>query len=184
MYRTGFIGTLALALGFTGFAQDTAPAGTDAVYACATMTEDAARLACYDEAVGRLKAAEESGEVTTLTEAERVAVVRDAFGFTMPSLPKLSMPRFGRSQADAEAGRDKNNRLERVTVAVTGVKTSKHRGLTVSLENGQIWQQSDTRSVYYSSKKGAKQAEIRRAAMGSFMMKLDDGAAFRVKRLK
>lgn len=184
MHRALIVGTLALTLSLPAFTEDTSPISTDAVYACAALSDDGARLACYDDAVGRLKAAEESGEVTTITKAEVEAVERDAFGFSMPSLPKLTMPRFGRGQAETEPGRDADNQLQRITVAITDVKSSKHRGLTVSLENGQVWQQSDTRSVYYSSKKGAKEAEIRRAAMGSFVMKLDGGTAFRVKRLK
>lgn len=154
-----------------------APASTDAVYACASMDDDMARLSCYDDAVGRLKAAEEAGEVTTISKAEVEEVQRDAFGFSLPSLPKLAMPKFG-------GDKDEDGTLRSVTTAVTKVKTSKINGLTITLENGQVWQQTDGRSVSYSKRKGVKEAEVKTASFGSFMMKLDGGVAFRVKRLK
>lgn len=154
------------------------PASTDAVYACASENDDMARLACYDDAVGRLKAAEEAGEVTTISKAEVEEVQRDAFGFSLPSLPKLAMPRFGNSDSDDDGT------IKSVTTAVTNVKKSKINGLTVTLENGQVWQQTDGRRVSYSKRKGVKEAEVKKASFGSFMMKLDGGVAFRVKRLK
>lgn len=154
-------------------------ASTDAVYACAGLDDDMARLACYDDAVGRLKAAEEAGEVTTISKAEVEEVQRDAFGFSLPSLPKLAMPRFGSGD-----DKDDDGTINSVTTGVTSIKKSKVNGLTVTLDNGQIWQQTDSRRVPYSKRKGVEAAEVKKASFGSFMMKLDDGPAFRVKRLK
>jgi len=162
-------------------AQPEAAASTEAIYACAALPEDAARLACYDEAVGRLQAAEQAGEVTTITKAEIEDVQREAFGFNLPTLPRLTLPKFGRSATAEEV---QNGELDSIRLAVTKVSVSKINGLRITLENGQIWQQTDSRTVYYSKKRGVREAEIKRAAMGSFMMKLDDGRAFRVRRLK
>lgn len=154
-------------------------ASTDAVYACASLDDDMARLACYDDAVGRLKAAEEAGEVTTVSKAEVEEVQREAFGFSLPSLPKLAMPRFGGGE-----DKDDDGTINSVTTGVASIKTSRINGLAVTLENGQVWQQTDTRRVSYSKRKGVEEAEVKKASFGSFMMKLDGGTAFRVKRIK
>ena len=183
MHRTLMLCAV-IGLSLQAFADTSEPASTDAVYACAALEADTERLACYDAAVGRLKAAEEAGEVTTVTKTEIEKVEREAFGFSMPSLPTLTMPKFGRSASDGDSDRSAEGELQTITAAVTNVSVSKINGLRVTLENGQIWQQTDSRKIYYSKKKGVKDAEVRRAAMGSFMMKLDGGSAFRVKRLK
>ena len=53
--------TLLLASTVLPAAAQDRPASTDSVYACAAIEADDARLACYDEAVGALKQAEEAG---------------------------------------------------------------------------------------------------------------------------
>jgi len=177
------------------------PTSTDDVYACAPIENDTDRLACFDAAVGRLQAAEESGELQTLSRKEIETVQKDAFGFSLPSLPKLS---FGKPKPKKEtteptetavvketppketktAKTDEDGRLSSITAAVTDVKKSKISGLTVTLDNGQVWRQSEAKKIYYSRKKGVKEATIKRGRFGGFRMKLDDGVAFQVKRIK
>ena len=157
-----------LALPFSALAE---PVGTDAVYACASVDEDAERLACYDAAVGRLKEAEEAGEITTVTREQVEEVQRDSFGFSIPSLPSIAMPRLGGGDAEE---------IEEVTYAVTDLDRNGYGKVTVTLENGQVWRPTDSERTPLS----ADEALIKRAAFGSFMMKLDGGRAFRVERVK
>jgi hypothetical protein len=161
----------------TAMAQGDSSISTQAVYDCATLSDDAERLACYDTAVGRLKAAEESGEVTTISRSEVETVQREAFGFSLPSLPRLAMPRLGDGDNDKAT-------VTEIASGVTSIRSSKVSGLTVTLENGQVWRQTDGRRVSYSKRKGVDQAVVKQAAFGSFMMKLDGGPAFRVKRIQ
>lgn len=160
----------------SAMAEDPKPASTEALYKCATIEDDNDRLACYDGAVGRLKAAEDAGEVTTISRAEVETVQREAFGFSLPSLPRIAMPRLG--------GDNDNKEITEITASVKSIKESRINGLRISLENGQIWQQTDGRRVTYSKRKGVEQATVKEAAFGSFMMKLDGGVAFRVKRVQ
>lgn len=148
---------------------------TSAIYACAEQADDLARLACYDTAVGRLKAAEDAGEVTTISRAEVEEVRRDSFGFSIPSLPKLAMPKFGGDKKDAE--------LSTITANVAKFKDSR-TGALITLDNGQVWKQTEARRTGVTRGKPAKTAEIKVAALGSFKMKINGGPAFRVKRLK
>ena len=165
----------ALLLTPVAFGQTEDPVSTQVVYDCASIADDTERLACYDNAVGRLKAAEDAGEVTTISRAEVETVQREAFGFSLPSLPRIAMPKLGG---------DDDGEIKEITFGVDSIRESRVNGLTVTLENGQIWQQTDSRSVTYSKRKGVEEATIKQAAFGSFMMKLDGGTAFRVKRVQ
>ncbi|MEL7230921.1 MAG: hypothetical protein AAGJ85_00245 [Pseudomonadota bacterium] len=157
-------------------AQETKPATTDALYECATLADNIERLACYDSAVGRLKAAEEAGEVTTISREEVETVQREAFGFSLPSLPRIAMPRLG--------GDDNDGEIKEISAGVNDIRESRVNGLRITLDNGQVWQQTDNRRVSYSKRKGVEEATVKQAAFGSFMMKLDGGVAFRVKRVQ
>lgn len=148
---------------------------TDAIYACAEISDNSQRLACYDETVGRFEAAEKAGEVTTISKSEVQELTKDSFGFSLPSLPRIVMPKFGDGQA-AE--------LDKIELAVSAAERTKYDKLRVTLENGQVWEQTDGKRVQFSQRVGVKSAVIQRAALGSYKMKLDKGVAFRVKRLK
>jgi len=150
------------------------PASTAEIYACAETRDDAARLACYDAAVGRFRAAEEAGEVTTITREAVEQVQRDTFGLSFPSLPAIAIPRLGSSEAD-------DGQLDSIVVAVTDIERNAYDKAVITLENGQVWLQTDGGMF---SLRGIEEAEIRRAALGSFKMKLDGGRAFRVRRLR
>lgn len=149
---------------------------TEDVYACADIAEDLARLACYDEAVGRLEAAETAGEIATVTRAEVEAVQRDSFGFSIPSLPSIALPRLG--GGDREGGEEE---LDRVQYAVSRISRDGFGDVIVTLENGQVWRQTDRGQVRF---RDPEMAEVRRAALGSYMMRLDEGRLFRVERVR
>jgi len=151
------------------------PASTADVYACATITDDTGRLDCYDNAVGRLKAAEDAGEVATITRDEVEQVKRDSFGFSIPSLPKLALPKLG--------GGD-DGQLDEIQQSVVKVRTNPYKKVIVTLENGQVWEQTDSTKIFVSKKRPAETATIKSAAMGSYKMKLDNGRTFRAKRIK
>jgi len=138
------------------------------VVACKAIEAPMERVACYDEAVGRLEAAEAAGEVTVVTRADVEKVRRESFGFSIPSLPSFG----GLRDADAD--------LSRVTEAVQSVSGSSP-DLRVKLANGQVWIQIDDKNV---RAKSPESAEIYQAALGSYKMKLDGSLAFRVRREK
>ena len=123
----------------------------------------------FDAAVGQLQEAEASGDVTTVTREEVEQVRQDSFGFSIPSLPSLVM---GKSGEDAA--------LKEVIQPVKSVRGTRGN-LVITLENGQIWRQTDSKQLRNN---GQTEAQIYEAALGSFKMKLDGGLAFRVERVK
>lgn len=180
MRRAKLVACLTLALGAAFAARaETSGAPTDSVYACAAIPEDAARLACFDSAVAELRSKEQAGLIQTVDVAKIKEIERDAFGFSMPSLPAL----FNRSNASGKTSQEAES-IDEITV---GVKSARIQGVTgraiVVLENGQTWEQNDTTSLNAMSLRKAKEARVRKAALGSFMMSVDGGKAFRVKRV-
>ena len=167
----------ALILAFSAPALAETPAGTSEVYACAAIESDSERLACYDSAVGRLKAAEEAGEVATITRAEVEEVKKDSFGFSIPSLPKLALPKLG-------GDKDADGALKEIQQTVTSAKLNSYKKAVVELESGQVWQQTDSTKITISKKRPPETATVKAASMGSYMMKLDNGRSFKVKRIK
>ncbi|MGB3627223.1 MAG: hypothetical protein WA989_15430 [Henriciella sp.] len=150
-------------------------ASTTRVYACIDVADDLERLACYDAAVGRLKAAEETGDVVTVTREQVEEVKRDSFGFSLPSLPKLVMPKLGG---------DDDSEIKEMTIAVDRISRGGDGKFIVYLENGQVWQQIESKKVYYSAKRGVENVTIKSAALGSFRMQFDDGVPFRARRIQ
>lgn len=159
---------------------------TDNLYRCAELTDDAERLACFDARVAELRTAEDTGAVRTVDTAEIEKIEREAFGFSLPNL-RLALRGFSgdgkedteRAQRVAEA-----EEITEVTLPVASVSENRVTGrLTVTLKDGQVWEQVDSRSLPAGKIRNAKEARIRRAALRSFMLSIDDSVAIRVKRV-
>ncbi len=85
------------------------------------------------------------------------------------------MPKSGGGDAAA---------VDKIEYAVSAIERTRSNKIRVTLENGQVWIQTDGKRVQFSKRLGVKDAVVQRAALGSFKMKLDGGTAFRVKRLE
>jgi hypothetical protein len=75
--------------------------------------------------------------------------------------------------------------VEEVDVAISSITVNKvTRKATIRLENGQVWEQVDSEELSRSKVRRGKQANIRKAAMGSFLMVIDgSGTGIRVRRV-
>jgi hypothetical protein len=153
-------------------AQGESPPVLDQVYACAEITGEAERLACYDAAVGRLRQAQSSGDLVAVDRAQAQEIERDAFGFSLPSLPRL----FG--GGDRARGEPSVGELQLEIARVS----RRADGKTVfTMSNGQVWAQIDDSSTRRAREGGA--VTVRRAALGSYLMSVEAGGpAVRVRR--
>ena len=185
-----FVAVLVLALSAApAFAQQ---APLDKVYACSGEKDDAKRLACYDAAVGALKQAQGAGGVVVVERAQIDRAEKEAFGLATPSLTALAQSAAASSasaatsataSASAAAKPAAPASLDRVTVTVKSVEKRQDGTYRFVMENGQIWVQSDGQKMGNIGK-GPWTAEIKKAAMGTFMLKLDGRTAVRAKRLE
>lgn len=145
------------------------------IYACADISQDPDRLACYDNAVTQLRKAASDGGLQAYDSSTLEAIEREAFGFNLPSLLQLRRP----GPAPSSAG---NDRMNEIVSAISSARSINGK-VVVTLDNGQVWTQIDTTRVSPLKVRNSREARIRRAALGSHLMIIDNsGAAFRVRR--
>lgn len=192
--------TVLASLSAGAFAQDpSSPDEMSAVYTCQAETDDMARLACFDRTVSTLRAANASGDLVALSRDEVETVERDAFGFNMPSLPRLR-GLFGSNNADIKkdenksAEADKKQDTPKETESIDSVMLTvdrlekfnrgRHR---FYLTNGQVWYQTGAYELPRPrpGKSGVIEVEIRKAALGSYLLQVNGkGRPVRVRRSK
>jgi hypothetical protein len=160
-----------IVLGVAAFAKDdkdaelARPKAFDDVVACKAIEDAAQRLACYDEKVAALDAAQKSGDIVATDKAAVKEAKRGLFGF---DIPKIKI--FG--------GDD----VQEIEAAVKSVNANRAGILTIVLEDGARWQQVDTKVLNREPRIGSK-ARIRVASMGSYLVTFDGGPAIRMKRV-
>lgn len=161
---------LAPAILFAGnaHAQDNQPAPEvfTNVVKCRAITDDAERLACFDSAVGRLETAQASEELVVVSREQVEETRRGLFGLT---LPKIKL--FG--------GGDENE-VKELSSTVASFARTPRGGWVVTLDDGAVWAQTD--NTYVGTPKVGESIVIKKAALGSFMAKIDGGRAFRIER--
>ena len=171
--KKGALVAAALALTAAGAAQaapNDAPraAVLQAVVNCRSVTDTAARLACYDAAAARLDEAEAKGDLVILDRDQTQQARREAFGFSIPSFDL-----FNRG-APAQ-------KLDRAEFKVVRAWENNAGQWSVELDSGAVWRQTDQEMLSRRPKEGST-VEIRSAAMGSYLMNVDGQRAIRVKR--
>jgi hypothetical protein len=143
----------------------------DAVYACVQIPDSAARLACYDQTVGKLKSAETAGDVAIVDRQGVKEMEADSFGFCLPSFARLFGAKPGEDGAVAE-----------VKAALTSVRINSEAQGVFALDNGPTWRQIDTTRI--TGMKNGQAVTIKRASLGSFMLvRAKGGAGIRVRRV-
>lgn len=162
------------------------PEALNRVYACAEITDSAARLACYDAAVGNLRTAQNEGEFAAIDREQAVQVEREAFGFSLPSLPRLAFPRRhpeardGASEAPSVVS---DQGIDALELTIERVVARGDGRATFIMTNGQRWEQIETER--YSQVRPGGTVTIRRGAVGGFLMSVAAGGpAHRVRRVE
>ena len=143
-----------------------------AIVDCRPMTDTNARLACYDAAAAKLDEAEASGQVVVVDKEQARQVRREVFGLQLPSLDIFSHATNGRAPVED---------VEKVSETVKSASRQVDGKWVVEMEGGAVWRQIDTNELAFAPHPGSK-AEIRKAALGSFFMKLDGQPGIRVHR--
>jgi len=157
----------------------------DDVQRCAKLTDDRARLECYDEVARRLAgtnaqpladaSAAASGTATTANRPSSPSHV------TAPPPAKPGAD-FGLSEAAKQARDPEKAKQDSISAEVATIARRLTGEMVVTLADGQVWAQldPDTRAKL----KVGDTVTIRRAALGSYLLVTPSGMATRVKRLK
>lgn len=136
---------------------------------CRTITEPAARLACYDAKVAAMDEAEKKDELVLADKASMTEARRGLFGF---SIPKLKI--FGNDGEQEE-------KFELVAKIDSAYQSSPGKW-TIVLDNGARWVQIDTQVLRKNPARGME-IKIREAAMGSYFANIDGARAIRMRRV-
>jgi hypothetical protein len=135
--------------------------------ACKNIEDADERLKCYDREVTAFEQAQKNEDIIiTDREAAREAK-KEAFGFARPELKIL--------------GKEGQTEIDEVEGVVASASTDSSGKWTITLESGARWQQIDTRSIV-AIRPGMK-VRIRRAAMGSYFVNVDNKPALRMRRI-
>jgi len=147
------------------------------VYACSEIADSAARLACFDAAVAALKTAQTQGQFAAVDAAGVRQIEREAFGFSLPSLPRLGLPGLRRDGSGAVVAPESTPELA-MTIARLGYYDGRR---SFVMDNGQVWVLIDSKDNRFARVGAA--VTVRRALVGSYLMGVDAGGpALRVRR--
>ncbi|TMJ17462.1 MAG: hypothetical protein E6G92_14200 [Alphaproteobacteria bacterium] len=144
----------------------------EALVRCRAISGDAERLRCFDTASAALEQAAERRELVVVDRAQVRESRRRLFGLALPSLPI-----FGGGD-DSQAAEDEVTSLEG-TVASASQDSLGH--WMVRLADGSLWVQTDNRQLALRPRNG-QPVVINRAALGSYMMRVNNQPGVRVRR--
>ena len=130
-------------------------AAETAQHPCANVRDDADRLACYDQAFGK--------------PAEPVAAPMAQFGYT-------------EQEAKRQAGKSESEGPDSITAAVTSLDRKRDGKFVVTLDNAQVWSQSEFNSQ--ADVAVGDSVTVRRGAFGSYLLVTKAGVGTRVRRVK
>lgn len=148
---------------------DTPPALFTDLVACKAITEPEKRLACYDDKVTALEAAQTSKQLVIADREQIREARRGLFGL---SLPRIKL--FGSDSED-----------EGVSEINSTIKSARQIGYgewKIILEDDARWVQIDQKRVLPRPKSG-DDIQIKKGALGSYVAKINGGRAFKVRRI-
>lgn len=147
-----------------------APRSVVGLLDCRQVADQAARLACFDAAAQTLEAEIASRELIMTDRATVRETRRRLFGF---SLPKLRL--FAGDDGEEEQPEEMSNTVDGAWIA--------GNRLRIRFEDDSIWQQVGSDRPRRIPRKGTP-AVIKRAAMGTYFVRLGDEVGLRMIRLE
>lgn len=153
------------ALGMAMSSAPTAAAPPAQAQACTTVTDAAARLACYDAAFPPAAGVRPSVDI----QAERDLALRN-FGLNKAQL----------QERDPERMREISP--ERIEATITGISVRPTGERIVTLDSGQAWLLTEVTSKGHL--KVADRVVVRTAALGSYMLMTPQRVALRARRIQ
>ncbi|MDZ7893761.1 MAG: hypothetical protein U5M50_01645 [Sphingobium sp.] len=142
---------------------------------CREITDNQARLSCYDNQVNAMATASANDEVVVLDKEELKKTRRSLFGFAFPRLPFL-----GGGDDDDDKGA-KAAQVEEITAKIERATSLGYGKWELKLDDGSTWQ--TTEAIPNRSPKSGQEIVIKRAAIGSFMGRVNGWTGVRMKRV-
>ena len=147
------------------------PEAFEALVRCRAITDDGARLQCFDQAAAALQQATETREVVVVDRTQVRESRRRLFGLPLPRLPI-----FGGGDDDED-----EEEISSIESTVASAHQEGYGRWVVRLEDGSTWVQTDDNIIAGRPRSG-QPVRVNRGALGSFMMRVNNQPAVRVRR--
>lgn len=160
---------LAAAAPFAAHAQETPPPTPEVfrnLLGCRAITDDAQRLACFDQQSAAVATAEQSREIVVYERGDVEQAQRDLFGLQVPQIRLLG---------------EEDEQLDRIETTITDVAGGGYAGWRLRLADGSLWVQIDSSQLSRVPRPGHP-IIIERAALGSFRAEINGMRLIRVRR--
>ena len=143
-----------------------------ALVRCRAITEDMARLQCFDAASAALAQAAERRELVVVSREQVRESRRRLFGLALPRLPI-----FG----GGDDGRPDEEEIDHIESTVASASQDGYGHWAVRLADGSLWVQTDNNMLALRPRPG-QTVVVQRAALGSYMMRVNRQPGIRVRR--
>jgi hypothetical protein len=144
-----------------------------ALQQCRTMTDAAARLACYDKAVDALNAATTAGDVAIVERGEVRKARKGLFGFTLPRIGFLT------GKPDNAEDRADEAELSTTITASRSIGNGKWR---FTVEGGAIWETVEA-NMGFSDPKPGRKVLLEKGSLGAYFATVEKGRRVQAKRI-
>ncbi len=158
---------------------------------CLKVADDAERLACLEQQARALTAASESGDLVAVQRDEVRELERESFGLSLDSVGNLvgrlaAIGGGGAGEADTpgEEREPESQRLEAVTLTIASASEYQRGKLRFVFENGQVWEQTTSDTIFLPHDPAGIPAEIRSGSLGSFLIRVRGQRSVPVRRVQ
>ncbi len=143
----------------------------EALKSCQSVTEDIARLQCFDAAVGNIVTATETGDVQVIDREDVRETRRSLFGF---SLPDIGL--FGGGDDDEEED-------ELFQTTIESVRYIGRRGARFTTAEGAVWEMSNVPRRMRQIRPG-DEVVFREASLGYFFVRIEGQTGVKGRRVQ
>ena len=155
---------------------------------CATVSDDTARLACFDRAIIAIdaKAAQAAKDRTVAAAVKAKADAAKAEADRIAETARLAQAKkdsFGAEQLAATQHAKDISDVKQLDAVISQVLTNALGDLTLVLDNGQIWQQTESASL--PPIRSGDPVHIKKGVIGGFRLTfIKQGRTVSVKRFR
>lgn len=150
--------------------------------ACSAETDAARRLACYDAAGPRIRAA-----LSKATEEDQFTLFGLFSSSDMAGTNEATRPEdFGRSASEmSQVVQQEGGVITEISVAVSDYATNANGNGVFVLENGQVWRAEEARAIQLPRNLANVKVNIRKGAMGAYYLRREgQNKSVRVTRVR
>ena len=147
------------------------PEAFEALVRCRAITENVARLQCFDAAAANVQQAVERRDLVVVDRQQVRQTRRRLFGLPIPSLGDI----FG------GGGDEDEDEVSSIESNVASAHQVGYGRWVVRLEDGSTWVQTDDNLLAGRPRPG-QPVRVERAALGSYRMRVNNQPAIRVRR--